>query len=64
MLSVSNNTLLERNEARNNRGNGIENDGTNTDVIDNKASGNQTDCVNNGSIDQNTGNKCADGSSF
>jgi len=55
---------LDQNTARNNHAEGIENDGTATVLTSNTASGNRTDCANDGTIATNTGNTCADGSNF
>ena len=55
---------LDQNTAWNNHAEGIENDGTNTVLTSNTASGNRTDCANDGTIATNTGNTCADGSNF
>ncbi len=57
-------TLLEDNTALDNQAEGIENNATDTDVIDNLSRGNRTDCANDGTIDENEGNNCADGSDF
>lgn len=55
---------LLRNVAAKNRAEGIENNGLLTDVIRNQASGNRTDCANDGTIDENRDNECEDGSDF
>ncbi len=56
--------LVSGNVATANNGDGIEIDGTIVDVIDNLASGNRIDCATDGSVDENEGNDCADGSNF
>ena len=55
---------LINNVATDNRAEGIENNSLLTDVIRNQAGGNRIDCANSGTIDQNEGNECADGSDF
>jgi len=62
--SGSTDAVLRRNLALGNFGDGIENDGTDTDLIENEARGNRRDCVNDGTVAQKQGNRCADGSNF
>jgi hypothetical protein len=50
--------------AKKNGADGIENDGTNTDLTNNTSSGNRLDCANDGTLDVVSGNNCADGSNF
>ncbi|MGH8007528.1 MAG: right-handed parallel beta-helix repeat-containing protein [Candidatus Binatia bacterium] len=59
---------VSANSAAKNQADGIRNDSTNTTLTNNKAGGNQTDCTSNflvgATVAVDTGNKCADGSSF
>ena len=58
-------TVLVRNEALNNLGDGIENDGNNTVVRRNVSRSNgKVDCANDGTIAERQGNRCGDGSNF
>lgn len=52
------------NTATGNQAEGIENNALLTDVIDNRSNRNRIDCANDGTIDENSGNRCADGSDF
>ena len=56
--------VLLRNVAIGNGADGIENDGTDTVLRKNRASGNHRDCANDGTIAVKQGNQCADGSNF
>jgi hypothetical protein len=56
--------VLIRNVAIGNGADGIENDGTDTVLRKNRASGNHRDCANDGTIAVKQGNRCADGSNF
>ena len=56
--------LLDRNVARVNLAEGIDNKADATDLTSNSSSGNRTDCTNDGTIDLNTANLCSDGSNF
>jgi len=60
---------FDKNTARNNAGDGFNNDGSSTDFTNNKASGNRQDCTNDSTVEAAStgtvsGNVCADGAAF
>ena len=65
-LEGSSNAVIRGNWAISNLGDGIENDGDDTDIIANTSRDNRrgADCTNDGTIDVKRNNRCADGSNF
>jgi len=66
LVSSGTGNLLERNSAYRNWAEGFDNGPAclATDFLFNSSMGNRTDCTNDGTINQNVGNTCQDGSNF
>lgn len=64
VASAETDNTLTKNVATDNEADGIENDGTDTILKKNDASGNRRDCANDGTIAVQLNNECADGSDF
>jgi len=56
--------VLDDNRAMGNQAEGIENDGVDTVLTDNTSMDNRTDCAGDGTVAMDSGNVCADGSTF